>query len=497
MPLVNGNSLASGILSKFSGPTSLFQFTGNIYPTDFLDIFIIALFIYSLFYLFRKTRTFLVFVGLFIVIALYAIARIFNLYLTSLALQYFFGISVIMFVIIFQQEIRKYFELVGLIGTRQIKVGALSVKSPSSQEIIQSCIKMAGAKIGCLIVLQGNDSLDLLTEGGIQLDGLISEEALLSIFDPHSEGHDGALVITNNRISKFGAHLPLSNNFKEIGKHGTRHSAALGLAETSDALCIVTSEEHGTISVCHDGKMKTLDSFADLEKEINKFIREKFAPPSAHTFTRIFSHLGLKSAALLSAAVLWFFSAYQAGIIKKTYSVPVNFSRLPSNIQIENYSPKDINLTLSGRGDVIFSQITAGDFQISLDASDIKNGVNQLEIFQSNIVRPLNLTLTSIDPSTILLTAKKYISYKLPISVTTKGTPAKGFQVKNITITPTTLDIWIPENASSPAQIATETIDITGLKDSFVVPARLLIPEGLKLQKPDLVTATIALTIEK
>src|SRR3989344_4180006 len=261
----------------FSNLNSLFQLRLNLYLTDFLDILIIALFIYSLFIFFRHTRTYMVFLGLAIAVSLYVIAGTFNLYLTSLTLKYFAGASVIVFAIIFQSEIRKYFEILGLLGTRQIRAGALASKSPTTSEIIQSCVRMAQSKVGALIVIQGRDNLDPFLEGGVTLDGAISEEVIMSIFDPHSEGHDGALIISNNRISKFGTHLPLSTNFKEIGKRGTRHSAALGLSESTDALCIICSEEKGKISICKDGKIKTLDELSDLEKEFEKFIKFKFS----------------------------------------------------------------------------------------------------------------------------------------------------------------------------------------------------------------------------
>jgi diadenylate cyclase len=291
-------------------------FTGKFHPTDLLDIFIITLFLYSLFYLFRKSRSYLILTGLIIVTLLYFLAKTFNLYLTSLALQYFFGISVVMFIIIFQPEIRKYFELVGLIGTRQIHIKPISVSSPFITALIQACVKMAKSKTGALIIIRGIDNLNLYTEGGIPVDGLVSEELLLSIFDPHSEGHDGAVIIDNNRIASICTQLPLSNNFKEINHHSTRHSAALGLSENTDALCLVVSEEKGTISVCRRGKMKTLDNYSALEKEVTKYIRDKFSPPSGNIWFRFFTkNLKLKTAALVSAVVIWLFTAYRAGIV--------------------------------------------------------------------------------------------------------------------------------------------------------------------------------------
>jgi diadenylate cyclase len=271
-----------------------------------IDISFIALLIYSVLIFFKRTRSYTVFIGLVIAVGLYGLAKFLDLQLTLLALKYFVSISFVVFVVVFQTELRKYFELLGLIGERQISANKFATKSPEMNEVYRACVEMADTKFGALVVIKGRDDIDYLIEGGTQLDGIISEETILSIFFPNSAGHDGALIISNNRIDKFGAHLPLSVNFKEIGKHGTRHAAALGMSESTDALCIVVSEEKGTISICRDGKLKTLDDPQHLEKEIDKFTRAKFEATSGGVFTHIFKHNAwMKLAALLLALAFW------------------------------------------------------------------------------------------------------------------------------------------------------------------------------------------------
>lgn len=481
-------------MNQLLSPT--FKFAGNLYPTDILDILIIALFLYSVLYLFKKTRTFLILIGLIIITLLFLTAKAFNLYLTSSALQYFFGVSVIVFIIIFQQEIRKYFEMIGLFGTRRIKAGFLTSKSPSTQEIIQAAVKMAQSKIGALIVLQGKDNLDHLLEGGTDLDAVISEEILQSIFEPHSPGHDGALIISNNRIAKFSTHLPLSNNFKELGKLGTRHSAALGLAENSDCLCLVVSEERGKISICKDGKLKPLSEFSDLEKELDKFIKSRFAPPAKRTFFHLISHnWELKTTALICAAILWFLIAFRTEMLSKTFAIPVTFSQLPQNVLIETYSPKEIAVTVIGRGNLAFTGIDSNDFKIDLDTSSLANGLNNFEITTQLIKQPLNLSIVSIEPQTVMLTAKKHYPASVNIEAQTTGEPPTGYTVSEISVTPNQVDLWIPEDLPVPVTILTESIDLTGQTESFVAQANLVIPPTLKLQKPETSVVNVTVTI--
>ncbi|HLB51577.1 TIGR00159 family protein [candidate division WWE3 bacterium RIFCSPHIGHO2_12_FULL_38_15] len=481
----------------FSNSLTLLQLKPNLYLTDFLDIIIIALFIYSLFIFFRNTRTYMVFLGLAIALSLYVVARYLNLYLTSLTLRYFAGVSVIVFAIIFQAEIRKYFEILGLLGTRQIRAGTLASKSPSATEIIQACVKMAQSKIGALIVIQGNDNMDPFIEGGIPLDGVISEEVILSIFDPHSEGHDGALIINNNRIIKFGAHLPLSTNFKDLGKLGTRHSAALGLSENVDALCIVCSEEKGKISICREGKLKTLDDFTELEKEFEKYIKSKFSLKKINLFTYVVKHnFGLKLGALVFAAIVWLLTAYQTGIVEKSFHVPVTIENLPKDTIIQDYSPKEIELTLAGRGEELFSDLSATNLYIGFEASNLQNGVNKEILTRNNITIPAHTSLVSFKPDILLLTVQKYFSAYTKISVKTKGSLKRGLELKNITVTPEIVELMIPQDIPAPEEVITETIDISDQTESVIIPVKLIIPENIRVSNSDS-KVNIALTIEK
>jgi len=476
---------------------NLFQFQGNLYPTDFLDILIIGLLLYSLFVFLRNTRTYLVFFGIAITVALYFVAKSLNLYVTLLTLRYFVGVAALIFVIIFQNEIRKYFEFLGLVGTRQIKVGPLAPRSPSTAEIIQACVKMAQTKTGALIIIQGKDDIDQFVDGGIDLDALISEELFMSIFDDHSEGHDGAVIVKNNRVAKFAAHLPLSTNFKEIGKHGTRHSAGLGLSEVSDSLAIIVSEEKGTISICKEGKMKVLTQFTDLEKELDKYIKAKFipTPPANFIAKSIKRDFLLKVGALATAFVIWFFAAYQTGIVHKSYTVPIKLDKLPSDIVVESYTPKEILVNVSGRGNDIYKNVDVDDIQVKLNVEDLANGANKASLTRKNIVIPENLTLVSFEPTSVLMTAQKYYLAEIPIRAKTKGTVQKNVEIKSVVVNPESIKVWIPESVEAPKEIETETIDISTQNESVIVPVKLVMPETIRTLSQD-TAINVALTIE-
>jgi DNA integrity scanning protein DisA with diadenylate cyclase activity len=144
--------------------------------------------------------------------------------------------------------------------------------------LVRTVDDLAKEKTGALIVIRGNDPLERHMNGGIPLDGQLSEPLLRSIFDSHSPGHDGAVLIEQNRVTRFAVHLPLSKDLQQLAHVGTRHSAALGLAELADALCLVVSEERGTVSTAENGRLRKMDTLQELGAVIQRFLETKFPP---------------------------------------------------------------------------------------------------------------------------------------------------------------------------------------------------------------------------
>lgn len=269
-----------------------------------LDVVLISLVIYTSMLFSKRARGNLVIVGMLVLSLFYLVAKNLELQLTYTVLKFFGGAAIVTLAIVFQAELRRYFELVGLISTRRLKNKNSVEETGASAEIVQACVQMAQEKIGALIVVQGEDSIEQITKGGIVLDGVISEEILSSIFEPNTDGHDGAVLINQERIVRFGTQLPLSNNFKEIGKHGTRHSAGLGLSERSDATVIIVSEEKGSISIAHKGKLTKLNNYDQLEIVLNKRVNNQEKLKSENMRVGIFTHnLLYKVAAVASASI--------------------------------------------------------------------------------------------------------------------------------------------------------------------------------------------------
>ena len=226
------------------------------------DMTLVALLVYALLVMVKRTRrSGLIFAGILITGAVYLTARKLELKLTVTILQGFFAVILVALVVIFQEDLRYFFERVALwwVERRLPLYQRKAAGRPSRQAeiLMRSLADLARARIGALVVVRGNDVIARHLVGGEEVDGLLSESLLKSIFDPHSVGHDGAVIVEGNRIARLGCHLPLSKNLDKLPSGGTRHAAALGLSELSDALCLVVSEERGTLSVSRKGEIST------------------------------------------------------------------------------------------------------------------------------------------------------------------------------------------------------------------------------------------------
>ena len=211
------------------------------------DIAIVALVFYVFLVALKRTRrSGLILAGILIASAVYVLALKLDLLLTVTLLHGFFTVILVALVVIFQEELRYVFERVGLWWVQRrlpyYKRSAGRLPRREVEILSRTLGDLAREKIGALVVLRGADAINRHLDGGEPVDGRLSEPLLKSIFDPHSLGHDGAVTIEDDRIVKLGCHLPLSKNLDKLPRSGTRHAAALGLSEHTDALCLVVSE---------------------------------------------------------------------------------------------------------------------------------------------------------------------------------------------------------------------------------------------------------------
>lgn len=249
----------------------MFSSLKHIGVADFLDMLLVGALVYGLLLWFKRTRAAFVALGLLLLAVVYTVAFLAGMYMTVRLFQGFFAVFIVAVIVIFQEEIRSVFERIAVWSL----TGGVLNAAPTHRQVeilVRSLGDLARDHIGALVVVRGLDPLDRHVSGGWDLNGDLSEALIKSIFDSHSLGHDGAFIIEEGRVSRFGVQLPLSKDFGKITNLGTRHSAALGLSERTDALCLVVSEEHGTISIASRGQLKTLPGLEEFQDEIEAFL---------------------------------------------------------------------------------------------------------------------------------------------------------------------------------------------------------------------------------
>lgn len=245
---------------------------------DFIDIFCVALMLYYIYRLMKESRSLNVFIGIlvFIVIWLF-VSQILEMRLLGSIMDKLVSVGVIALLILFQDEIRKFFYNLG--AHRKVK-GLLRIfASGDKQEridreaimpIVMACINMSRGKVGALIVIERLSSLDDIVETGEVINANINQRLIENIFFKNSPLHDGAMVIQKKRIRAAGCILPVSHNLDIPKELGLRHRAALGISQDSDAISIIVSEETGGISVAIKGEFQLRLSAEGLESILTR-----------------------------------------------------------------------------------------------------------------------------------------------------------------------------------------------------------------------------------
>ena len=367
---------------------------------DAIDIAVIAVLLYSGLVWFKQTASRGVIIGVSFLTALYLLARALDMHVTSLIFHTAFAVMLVVLVVLFQEEIRRVLERVANLGTLR-KRRQTSPLASEVDTVVETTFALAANKTGALIVIQGHEPLQRHVDGGTELSGRISKPLLLSIFDPGSAGHDGAVIVDRDRLESFGSHLPISKKQKEIRGRGTRHSAALGLSECSDALVIVVSEERGVVSVARRGKLKETQTAADLKARLERFLEDKFPSKSQAAGRQlILHHAGLKLLALFVAFIAWFVLAFNVEEIQTSILVPIEYRNTPQGVQLDEWAPADALVTLSG-SERSFRLLDRRALRISIDLGRTDSSLEYIRITEESLRLPPNLKVSRIRPNEI------------------------------------------------------------------------------------------------
>ena len=244
---------------------------------DIVDILVVAFVIDQLISIIRGTRSLQMVVGLGILTLVYFLATALDLAALKWVMQTFLSSILLIVIIVFQQDIRNALTRVG----KSPFLKQTDVAEKELEEIIRSLFYLAKRRIGALIVIERETGLGDFIESGFNLDARLSRELLISIFMPVSPLHDGAVIISKGRVKHAGCILPLTQNPYINKRYGTRHRAAIGLTEETDAVVMVVSEETQEISLVRHGALTTIEDEISLTKSLRAIFIVDNAPSSS------------------------------------------------------------------------------------------------------------------------------------------------------------------------------------------------------------------------
>ena len=472
----------------------------NLRIQDIFDILIIWIMTSVVLIWFKERASRFVFIGIGLLGVVYLTARFFQLYLTTVVLQGFFAILLFVLVVIFQEDLRRFFEQLAMWGRLRQKFFDKQPVHQAAETIAQAVSNLARKRIGALIVIKGEDPIDRHLNGGTLLNGALSQPLLESIFDPHSAGHDGAVMIEGTRVLQFGCHLPLSINAGRFGPLGLRHTAALGLSERCDALCIVVSEERGTISLAKGEHIRELINAAHLRVELESF----YAQQAPKRETRPVIHWLRENSrekiiALLLSCILWVAFGYQKESVRRDFNVPVEYLNVSPDWVIEKSKITDVKIMLMGPPQA-FGLLNPDTLKVSVDLSQVREGWHEIALSKDMIKKPTSLTVVGISPAQIGMTASRLIQASLPIQVTTEGRPPAGLSVQKISAAPPDVRVLIPGKLNQNGiRIRTEPINLGKVTSTTTQEVRLIFPSHIQFAggKPPVIKVTIKLKKEK
>lgn len=373
-------------------------------PQDIADILIMTFLVYQLYSWFKNSKALQVVLGLLFLGVLYFVTKNLGLFMTSWILQELGTVLLVLLIVVFQAEIRQALYRLSLL--RNLFDREESVVRIDLLDLSSTIFSLAGQRVGALLVFQREELLDDHILHGVALDSLVSGALINSIFIPSSPLHDGAVLIKQGRVALASCHLPLSVS-ADVPQHlGTRHRAALGLSERSDAATVVISEERGEVSLALDGGLQVVSTPAQLHERLTSLLQPLSRDSKRVGIgTRLFANLWPKAAIFAVVTVSWVLITFKQGEIL-TVTAPVTFHNLPESLTLARSYPDEVDLQLKA-----FSNLVASpkhlDIVIDLDLSKVREGSNSIQISKDQIKVPPGVVVVNLERSLIRVTAER------------------------------------------------------------------------------------------
>ena len=398
---------------------------------DIVDILITSYILFRLYVLFKGTTTFRALTVIAFLWFFQHITSALGLVITSWAIQGFTAAGAIIVIVVFRNEIRSVFQAASY---KTVFWGGPENISETPIDIISdSLFELAEKRIGALVVISGKDSIEEVVQNGLPWRGLISKEMLISIFWKDNPVHDGAVIVEGNRISRVGTILPLSRRDDLPSYYGTRHRAAVGMAEQSDALVLLVSEERGDVVAVKRNHIETIRHPKILENRLAEHLGKSIYGEE----TKKEEKKKLAYAAFLCLAFMtsiWFGIARGSNTLV-SYEIPIEFINNDPDMEIVETSGNSVRLHLSGSSFLVQS-LRPDQIRVRTNIDKASIGKNEIPITLEDVSLPPGIMLNKIDPPNVeVLLAKSTINL-VPVQVDWTGKLPDDLIMTDITISP-------------------------------------------------------------
>lgn len=422
--------------------------------------------------------------------AVYVLAQTLDLYLLEQVLEGLLVAVLVGAVVLYQTDIRRMLDR------------AFTGRAPDRPQLrlldtlTEATAHMAAIKMGALIAIRGREPWASHIHGGIELGGTVSAPLLYSIFNPDTPGHDGAVLVEDDRLTRFAAHLPLAEELPEVSRYGgTRHAAALGLSQECDALVIVVSEERGTISIAQGGKLTADMTTSALRQQLRRFLHRRDGDETIAS-GRWWSSPPLRTAlvSLALATALWMVLAYSPDTILRTFTVPIALENLPDDWAIADVLPTDADLELSG-SERSFQELDAESLTISIDLSQPTSGVRDVVIGEDNLALPSGVALRRARPSALSVHLQPTRTVRVPVVIPTIGVLPDPLELVGVRAEPEAVDLIVPQGTAGPDQVPTEVLDLRQISGDSEIKSPLAIPPDSHLPSDESSEVTVRVDV--
>ena len=455
----------------------LIQSLAGLRWQDIVDILLNSYILFRLYVLFRGTNVIRMAIAIAMLWILERMAMSMGLIVTSWAMQGIIAAAALIIIIVFRNEIA------GVLQARSFKsffwgIPQRQIRTPI-EIIVESVYELARLKLGALIVLPLKKGIETVVHGGVSWQGKLSREMLLSIFWHGTPVHDGAAVIQGDQIVEVAAILPLSKSNDLPAHFGTRHRAAFGLAEKTDALVIVVSEERCEVTVFKDRVIIIIKDSIDLDRVLREHAGTE---PAANGTRQQTMELGLAAIICLVGITGIWFSFARGFETFVTLEVPVEFMNRGPKMELLATSASSVTLQLSGSGALVRS-VRPDQVKVKLDLANAVAGSNQIAIARDSIVLPPGIALKQVEPQVLAVNLDVMDQKKLPIQPDWAGKLLAGLILQDVRIIPDMVKVMGGSLALKDIQtIYTEKIPLENITtDGKISVGLVLLPSYLKL----------------